>query len=388
MFSSSSAGSRHPRRHVAGHQRFRGLPGDAAGERRPDPDALGSIRHARRRRRSRGGCRRLRDQAVRRQGAGGAHASVAAPCRSGRRPGRRASFRRRRDRTRTPARCAATGDEVPLTKTEFRLLCELARNAGLVLSREQLLDRVWGYDYLGDGRTRRRARAPPAHEDRSRPVGPRARRDREGTGVSHEPPMTTEGERARRRSRGLRFRLVVLFAIGGLVLSSVFALGTYSFAKRYLVSQRERTAQRQAFLDDAHAFRGAFGADRTSVADALAALEVPTGTSVVIRKDGRGTARRSRLGETTYPPSSVRSCGPGWSRPSTHLDGRSDRRSRRGADPTTRRRLLRDRRAQRAREHAPSHPRHAASALLRSPRSQPPCSGSGPLVACSRPCAR
>ncbi len=44
------------------------------------------------------------------------------------------------------------GQEVPLTKTEFRLLCELAHNVGLVLSREQLLDRVWGYDYLGDGR--------------------------------------------------------------------------------------------------------------------------------------------------------------------------------------------------------------------------------------------
>jgi DNA-binding response OmpR family regulator len=44
------------------------------------------------------------------------------------------------------------GEPVALTKTEFRLLCELARNAGLVLSREQLLDRVWGYDYLGDGR--------------------------------------------------------------------------------------------------------------------------------------------------------------------------------------------------------------------------------------------
>ncbi|HEY3674112.1 MAG TPA: response regulator transcription factor [Acidimicrobiia bacterium] len=42
--------------------------------------------------------------------------------------------------------------EVQLTKTEFRLLCELARNTGIVLSREQLLDRVWGYDYLGDGR--------------------------------------------------------------------------------------------------------------------------------------------------------------------------------------------------------------------------------------------
>jgi DNA-binding response OmpR family regulator len=44
------------------------------------------------------------------------------------------------------------GVEVALTKTEFRLLCELAVNAGLVLSREQLLERVWGYDYMGDGR--------------------------------------------------------------------------------------------------------------------------------------------------------------------------------------------------------------------------------------------
>jgi DNA-binding response OmpR family regulator len=47
---------------------------------------------------------------------------------------------------------ARDGEDVALTKTEFRLLCELARNAGIVLSREQLLDRVWGYDYLGDGR--------------------------------------------------------------------------------------------------------------------------------------------------------------------------------------------------------------------------------------------
>ena len=45
-----------------------------------------------------------------------------------------------------------SGREVQLTKTEFRLLCELAINAGIVLSRDQLLERVWGYDYLGDGR--------------------------------------------------------------------------------------------------------------------------------------------------------------------------------------------------------------------------------------------
>lgn len=44
------------------------------------------------------------------------------------------------------------GSEVHLTKTEFRLLCELADNPGKVFSREALLDRVWGYDYFGDGR--------------------------------------------------------------------------------------------------------------------------------------------------------------------------------------------------------------------------------------------
>ena len=44
------------------------------------------------------------------------------------------------------------GKEVSLTKTEFRLLCEFADHAGSVLSRDQLLERVWGYEYLGDSR--------------------------------------------------------------------------------------------------------------------------------------------------------------------------------------------------------------------------------------------
>lgn len=42
--------------------------------------------------------------------------------------------------------------EVSLTKTEFRLMCEFAEHAGSVLSRDQLLERVWGYEYLGDSR--------------------------------------------------------------------------------------------------------------------------------------------------------------------------------------------------------------------------------------------
>ena len=44
------------------------------------------------------------------------------------------------------------GEEVHLTKTEFRLLVEMASSPGRVFSREVLLERVWGYGYFGDGR--------------------------------------------------------------------------------------------------------------------------------------------------------------------------------------------------------------------------------------------
>ncbi|MFD5780316.1 response regulator transcription factor [Streptomyces sp. NPDC058220] len=39
------------------------------------------------------------------------------------------------------------GEALTLTRREFELLEVLARNAGIVLSRDQLLDRVWGYDF-------------------------------------------------------------------------------------------------------------------------------------------------------------------------------------------------------------------------------------------------
>lgn len=45
-----------------------------------------------------------------------------------------------------------SGQEVHLTKTEFKLLVELATSPGKVFSRETLLDKVWGYDYFADGR--------------------------------------------------------------------------------------------------------------------------------------------------------------------------------------------------------------------------------------------
>ncbi|QYB02418.1 response regulator transcription factor [Rhodococcus sp. USK10] len=42
------------------------------------------------------------------------------------------------------------GGEMTLTKREFELLEVLARNVGIVLSRERLLELVWGYDFVAD----------------------------------------------------------------------------------------------------------------------------------------------------------------------------------------------------------------------------------------------
>jgi two-component system response regulator RegX3 len=46
-----------------------------------------------------------------------------------------------------------SGDAVPLPLKEFELLEMLLRNAGRVLTRGQLIDRVWGADYVGDTKT-------------------------------------------------------------------------------------------------------------------------------------------------------------------------------------------------------------------------------------------
>ncbi len=79
----------------------------------------------------------------------------------------KALLRRRADSAPTPAeqpgitvgpltvdipgyRAVLAGDEVELTKREFELLSTLARNAGVVLSRERLLELVWGYDFVAD----------------------------------------------------------------------------------------------------------------------------------------------------------------------------------------------------------------------------------------------
>jgi DNA-binding response OmpR family regulator len=50
-------------------------------------------------------------------------------------------------------RVTVAGDPLVLTFKEYELLRFLAMNAGRVFTREQLLNRVWGYDYFGGART-------------------------------------------------------------------------------------------------------------------------------------------------------------------------------------------------------------------------------------------
>ncbi len=74
---------------------------------------------------------------------------------------------------------SATADGAPvrLTATEARLLTELARNAGVVLTRDALLESVWDYQWGGDTRLvdvhvqRLRAKIGPGHIETVRGVG-------------------------------------------------------------------------------------------------------------------------------------------------------------------------------------------------------------------------
>ena len=50
-------------------------------------------------------------------------------------------------------RASLGGQELLLSPKEFNLLAELLRHRGAVLSRDLLLTRVWGYDYVGDSQT-------------------------------------------------------------------------------------------------------------------------------------------------------------------------------------------------------------------------------------------
>jgi DNA-binding response OmpR family regulator len=77
-------------------------------------------------------------------------------------------------------------EEIELSATELRLLIELMRHTGQVLSREALLRLVWNYDYLGDSRLV--DMAIKRLRDKLAPVGTKAIGTVRGVGYRFESP--------------------------------------------------------------------------------------------------------------------------------------------------------------------------------------------------------
>ncbi len=50
-------------------------------------------------------------------------------------------------------RVSVDGTDIGMTHTEFEILACLMKNKGIVITREQLIETVWGFDYVGDART-------------------------------------------------------------------------------------------------------------------------------------------------------------------------------------------------------------------------------------------
>ncbi|MDO9104446.1 MAG: response regulator [Methylovulum sp.] len=73
----------------------------------------------------------------------------------------------------TKRRIFMAGHEVHLTPIEFRLLCELVRNAGFVVTHRQLLEKIWGASYVEHSHYLRIYMGQLRHKIESDPTRPR-----------------------------------------------------------------------------------------------------------------------------------------------------------------------------------------------------------------------
>ncbi len=106
--------------------------------------------------------------------------------------------------------------------------------------------------------------------------------------------MATRATGTRRRVRatipharrlGLRARLITAFALGGLALSALMALISFSLVRQNLVEQHERTATAEAYVN-ARVVRDTLRGDSTDVAGALDAVQAQPGSTPVLYRDG------------------------------------------------------------------------------------------------------
>ncbi len=84
-------------------------------------------------------------------------------------------------------RVMLSGQEVVLSDTEYRLICYLARNAGRIVTRDQILERIWGEEYFGANHLLDTTIGRLRQKLEDRPREPRYILTRRGVGYSFPP---------------------------------------------------------------------------------------------------------------------------------------------------------------------------------------------------------
>ncbi len=112
--------------------------------------------------------------------------------------------------------------------------------------------------------------------------------------------ISTGDATGRRRRLSLRTTIMLSFALGGLLLSTTMALGTYLAARAFLVDQRERTATRQAFTD-ASFVRDGLLTRGAKVSDVLGLVSLPADAAIVVRRGDRWFSSSLEVGEADVP---------------------------------------------------------------------------------------
>jgi two-component system sensor histidine kinase MtrB len=96
--------------------------------------------------------------------------------------------------------------------------------------------------------------------------------------------------------------VVVAFSAASLAVTTIVALVTYGLASRYLLSARLDVATRQAYAD-ARVARDTLAIPEAAVSSALAAVEIPAGTQVLIHRAGHWYGSGVAVGESSVPRS-------------------------------------------------------------------------------------
>ena len=117
-------------------------------------------------------------------------------------------------------------------------------------------------------------------------------------------------DRARRRRFPLRVRATVAFGVTALVLSGVLSTVGYALVRRSLVSERESSAERQAYLN-ARLLRTRLRTAEPEVATVLSGLQLSADGNAVLRWRGQWFASSVDLDPGSLPPRVVRAADGG-----------------------------------------------------------------------------